>query len=447
MRALKLVVLAMQQYSDDLELQTSACTVLFHACVNLGPGATHKLVLNGGHDAVEAVLAAMRRFPTQVQLQLLCAKLISLDSEVPACAVGLRPERIRYRDSLFVGLDVTLLDFCMQVRAPVFTYYTCKALQALFTTRIHTMPHMQIHVAFFAWCLETWNKNDDTDDGLRDAAISAMLCYFQAKDSHSSIPSPSGASFTRSEAAKHRDEIRNTINSNSIDQRPTGMAAASTWLGARILSHLCSYSTVPSMYANSDRVCRSLLFLTKLCQDSDRSRNSFIYQSDGISTCLELASDFVTRGSNDDMDVAVHALDLLQSIYVQVNPHVPGAVHPGLMLTASAPYFASSSLHDIALQRRAGTSMTTHGWRLLPVEGGATVIDVLQNILRVSASPAYILEACVVTLAALCVFPENARCIDPRLITAVCERYADDPDEMVCVQKKAKIILSHCHPK
>ena len=444
MRALKLVVSAMQQYSDDLELQTSACTVLFHACVNLGPGATHKLVLNGGHDAMEAVLAAMRRFPTQVQVQLLGAKLISLDSEVPACAVGLHPERIRYRDSLFVGLDVTLLDFCMQARAPVFTYYTCKALQALFTTRIHTVPHMQTNVAFFAWCFETWNKNDDTDNGLRDAAISAMLCYIQAKDRHSSIPSPCGASFSRQEAAKHRDDIRNTINGYSMHQGPAGTPAANTWLGGRILSHLCAYATVPGMYVNSDRVCRSLLFLTQLCQDSDGSRNLFVYQSDGISTCLELAADFVTRGSDDDMDVAVHALDLLQSIYVQANPYVPGAVHPGLMLTASAPYFASSNLLDVALRRRASTSMTTQGRRLLPVEGGATVIDVLQNILRVSASPAYILEACMVTLAALCVFPVNARCIDPRLITAVCERYADDPDEMVCVQKKAKIILSHC---
>jgi len=33
-RALQLVVLAMHQYNNDLELQTSACTVLFHACVN-----------------------------------------------------------------------------------------------------------------------------------------------------------------------------------------------------------------------------------------------------------------------------------------------------------------------------------------------------------------------------------------------------------------------------
>ena len=295
----------------------------------------------------------------------------------------------------------------MQSQALMFTYYTCKAFEALCNTRIHTMPHMQRHVAFFAWCFETWSKNEDTGDGLRDAAISAMLCYFQAKDSHSSIPRSSGASFTRLEAAKHRDEIRNTINSYSMDQWAAGMPAAGAWLGGQILSHVCSYSTVPSMYANNDRICRSLLFLTQLCQDSHWSRNLFIYQSDGISTCLELASDFVTRGSDDDLDAAVHVLDLLQMIYVQVNPHVLGGVHPGLMLTASAPYFASSSLHDIALQRHAGTTMNTPGRRLLPVEGGATVIDVLQNMLRVSASLAYILEACVVTLAALCVFPEN----------------------------------------
>ena len=437
-RALKLVALAMQQFPKDLDLQQLCIDVCVVVCMNIGSGATHKLIISGGHDILEGALAAMREFPKAMSLQLSCLKLIILDASVlPGEAAALHPNRRKYRDSLFVDVGVMLVDLDRRSDLPLITKYTCWALEALFGSRIFAMTAMEEYVEYFMFCLDTWNDATPYHYEVRDRVMKAMISYFQAKDKEP---------FTDVQNAAHRVRLHQYI---AAYDTKTHTAVYSDvlrmeWVGQRVLSYMCAYRTVPYLRRNSVQLRVSLEFLTELCIDNNASRERFIYDSSGISTCFALGREFAARGTPRDMQVVDHVVDLLESLYFQHNDALPPAVDGYLLQTASMTCFSSASVHDIAVQGFAATTKATEGRRLTTVDGGTTVIAFLQELLQTQLPMLvpryYVLETCLRILRVVCVLPENARLVDTSLISAIAMRYANDEEAGFTLKATADIL-------
>jgi hypothetical protein len=432
-RAFKLIVLAMMYFAGDLAIQKSAFKACVHLSRNMQPGATYKVLSHGGHDLMVAVVATMRRFPTCVDIYYNGAILIILDSRKIANAAPLHPQRIKYQNSIFKGLDKLLVKICVAECEISLTGVTCDVLKRFFNTRIVIMTKMQMYISFFVWVLIEWDDVMPDHFALRDTAIFALMDYFEAKDK---------APFTNLERAQHRDAMRKFIDNHDMNQTNSEIVKQE-WLGARILSYMCPYSTIADIRKNTDRLCVSILLLCELCQDSNESRKLFIYDSNGINMCLQMARYFVDRGSDDDMDVAVHVIDLLTSLYTQINCEVEKEVSPVILLTANASCFASSYLHDIALPRYSNTAEASNTSRHISSQSGTTLISELQDIMRVTGVPQILLESCMVTLAAVTILPENAKCIDTDLIQSIYQQDKITPLRLI-LKDKAELILKHC---
>ena len=182
------------------------------------------------------------------------------------------------------------------------------------------------------------------------------------------------------------------------------------WLGQRILSYMCPYSNIPMICDNTDRFCKSILLLCEMCQDSNESRAKFIYESNGIHMCISTTRYFVERGTEDDMDVAVHVVDLLRSLYTQIYCQVEPQVALVLLQTANAPCFASSHLTGFALHRFSKTAEP---------HTGVNLISALQDIMQVPGVAQILLQSCMEVLAAVAVLPENTRCINATLVSHI----------------------------
>jgi len=402
--------------------------------MNIGSGATHKLINSGGHDILEGVLAAMRQFPGAMSLQLSCLKTIILDARVlPGEAAALHPNRRKYRDSLFVDVCVMLVDLGRRSDLPLITKYTCWSLEALFSCRIFAMTVMKEYVK----CLETWNDAAPIHYELRDRVMKAMISYFQAKDKES---------FNDVQNAAHHVQLHKHIAGYDTKTHAVvhSDALRMEWVGQRVLSYLCAYRTVPYLRNNSVQLRVSLDFLTELCIDNNTARERFIYDSSGISTCFALGRDFAVRGTPSDMSVVEHVVDLLESLYFQHNDALPPAVDGYLLQTASMTCFSSSPVHDIAMQGFAATTKATEGRRLTTVDAGTTVIAFLQELLQAQLPMLvpryYILETCLRILRVVCVLPENARLVDTSLITAIAMRYANDSEAEFTLKATADIL-------
>ena len=432
-RAFKLLILAMMHFAGDLEIQKSAFKACVHLSRNMQPGATYKVLSHGGHDLVVAVVATMRRFPTCVDIYYNGAQLIILDARKVPDAEPLHPERIKYQNSILKGLDKLLVKNCTTECEILFTELTCNVLKRFFNTRIVIMTQMQMYIGFFMWVFIEWDEVTPDHFALRDRAIFALIEYFEAKDK---------APFTNLERAQHRDAMRKFINTYDMNQTKSEVVKQE-WLGARILSYMCPYSTISDIRENTDRVCASILLLCELCQDSNESRKLFIYESNGINMCLTMARYFVERGSDDDMDIAVYVIDLLTSLYTQINCEVEKEVSPVILLTANASCFAVSYLHDIALPRYSNTAEASNASRHISSQSGTTLISVLQDIMRVAGVPQILLQSCMVTLAAVTILSENAKCIDTDLIQSIYQQDKITPSRQI-LNDKAQLILQHC---
>jgi len=432
MRALKLVTLAMLDFHTHLEIQKSAMKACVHLCRALRPGATYKAHRNGGNDIMPAVLASMRRFPNCRELQWSGSILIIMDAQKVPGAAPLHPELVNYHNSIFRGIGPTLVEFCMQTFKPMYTRVTCDALRVLFETKIVVMTEMEMYVAFLVSVIREWDEVSEEHFAVRDRAIAALTSYFEAKDH---------PPFTSLQRAQHRDSMRKLINTHDMNKFKSDVAETE-WLGQRILSYMCPYSTIPLIRDNTDRVCFSVLLLCELCQDSDDSRQRFIYESNGINICLSTVRYFMDRGSQDDIDVAVHALDLIASLYIQINCGVEEQVSPAILLTAGAPRFASSNLSNIALPRSPITSEPSSSMSLLAVQSGDTLISALQKMMRVVGAPQILLQSCMQILAAVTVLPENTRYIDKGLILAISARRAFPSRKIL--EDEGLRVLTHC---
>jgi len=437
-RALKLVALAMQRFPKDLDLQQQCTDVCGVVCMNIGSGATHKLINSGGHDILEGVLAAMLQFPDAMSLQLSCLKLIILDAEVlPGEAAALHPNRRKYRDSLFVDAGVMLVDLGRRCDLPVIAKYTCRSLEALLNCRIFAMTAMKEYVEYLMFCLDTWNDGTPIHYEVRNSAMNAMISYFQARDK---VP------FTDVQNAAHRVQLHKSIA--EYDTKTHTVVHSDVlrmeWVGQRVLSYLCAYRTVPYFRRNSVHLRVSLEFLTELCIDNNASRERFIYDSSGISTCFALGRDFAARGTPRDMQVVDRVVDLLESLYFQHNDALPPAVDGYLLQTAGMTCFSSAAVHDIAVQGFAATTKASEGRRLTTVDGGTTVIGFLQELLQTQlpmlVPQYYILETCLRILRVVCVLPENARLVDTSLITAIAMQYANDDEAQFTLKATADIL-------
>ena len=435
-RAFKLVVGAMLQFAGDLEIQKSAFKASVHLSRSLKPGAAYKLLFRGGNDVLVTAVATMRRFPECAEIQHNGAVLIVLDSHKVPNAEPLHPERIKYQNRIFTGLGKTLVQFCVEESNPTFTMLTCDVLKSFFKTRIAIMTEMKLYISFFVWVLIKWDGVSEEHFKVRDTAISALIRFFGAKDK---------PPFTDLERAQHRDSMRKFINNHDMNKAKSEIVNKE-WLGQRILSYMCPYSSISKIRDNSDRFCQSILLLCELCQDSNESRKKFIYESNGINMCLAIARYFVGKGSEDDMDVAVHAIDLLTSLYTQINCGVEKAVSPVMWLTANASCFASSYLHDISLSRDSNTAEPSDTARLISSQSGCTLISVLQDIMRVVGAPQILLQSCMVTLAAVTMLPENAQCIDTNLIQSIYGQDTTNCSRRI-LEDNAKLILLHCRSK
>jgi len=216
------------------------------------------------------------------------------------------------------------------------------------------------------------------------------------------------------------------------------------WLGQRVLSYLCAYSTLAYLRRNPVKLRVSLEFLTELCIDNNASRERFIYDSNSISTCFALGREFATRDTPKDMNIVEYVLDLLESLYYQHNNALPPAVDAYLVQTAGLTCFSSSSVHDIAMQGFAATK-ASDGRCLTALDGDTTVIGFLQELLQAQlprlVSQYYLLETCLRILRVVCVLPENARLIDTSLITVIAERYANNSEEVFCVKATVDILI------
>jgi len=432
-RAFQLIVLAMMHFVGDLEIQKSAFKACVHLSRNMQPGATYKVLSHGGHDLMVAVVATMRRFPTCVDIYYNGATLIILDARKIPNAEPLHPERIKHHNSIFKGLDKLLLEICVAECEISFTELTCNVLKKFFQTRIVIMTRMQMYISFFVWVFIEWDDVKPHHFALRDTAIFSLLHYFEAKDK---------APFTNLERAQHRDAMRKVIDKHDMNQTNSEIVKQE-WLGARILSYMCPYSTISDIRENTDRLCVCILLLCELCQDSNESRKLFIYDSNGINMCLEMARYYVERGSQDDMDVAVHVIDLLTSLYTQINCEVEKQVSPVILLTANAPCFASSYIHDIALPRYSNAAEASNTSRHISLQSRSTLISVLQDIMRVAGVSQILLQSCMVTLAAVTILPENAKCIDTDLIKSIKHQGKITVLSQI-LKDKAKLILKHC---
>jgi energy-converting hydrogenase Eha subunit E len=432
-RAMKMVVAAMMNFANNIEIQKSAFKACAHLCHSLRPGATYKVHVNGGNDVMHAVLTTMRNFPMCNELQLNGADMIILNSCTVPGAPPLSPMIVQYHNSIFKGIGLTLIKLCVERCNPTLTVLTCNALRALFRTKIVIMTEMEKYVSFFLWIFMEWDQVNDRHLAMCDKAATALVTYFQAKDE---------PPFTKLESAQHRDSLRKLINAHDMNQLKPGIMQTE-WLGQRILSYMCPYSNIPMIRDKTDRFCRFILLLCEMCQDNNESREKFIYNSNGINMCLLTTRYFVERGSEDDMDVAVHVVDLLKSLYTQIYCQLEPNVSLVVLQTAHAARFASSHLAEIALHRLSNTAEPYSNMPLLSVHAGVNMISALQDIMRVPGVEQILLQSCMEVLAGVAVLPENSRCIDTKLIYNIFDAPTDTSRRLL--EDKAIEVLTQCH--
>jgi len=443
--ALKLVALAMLQFPPVADVQLAACMACAQICENLGAGATRKLIKNGGMDAMPPVLRAMRAFPKNFILQNTCVKMIVMDARKPLPGYELRPERIKYRNSVFVGIDQAIIKFACKAMEPYYAACACQALRALFVTKLGMMTDMESYVLYCIWCVETWVDMVQSHSDVRDAALITMAVCIQAKDN---------PRFDADSKAKHRHLVQELLNRYEVHvvggrtvDSPHGQ-----WIGTRVLGYCCAYATGSVIRENRESLCSSLRFLTELCQDNNTSRDRFIYESNGVSTCMTLAHEFSTQGSRSaicslcDMDIVEYAVAVLEAVYVTENRAVVAGVPAMFVATASSPSFTVSSLHDIAQQRYATAITSCEGRRLLPADGNTTVIQFLQEMMNMSIASSYLVHTCLRIIVFVCNLPENKRLVDTATVQAVAARFPEDPTIPANspIQNMAKDILRTC---
>jgi len=432
-RAMKIVVAAMINFPNDIEIQKSAFKACAHLSHSLKPGATYKVHVQGGNDVMHAVLTTMRNFPMCMELQLNGADMIILDSYTVPGARPLHPNIVKYHKSIFKGIGLTLINFCIQRCNPTFTMLTCDALRALFRTKIVIMTEMEKYVSFFLWIFMQWDQVTEKDLKLCDKAATALVTYFQAKDE---------PPFTKLDSAQHRDSLRKLINAHDMNRLNPDITQTE-WLGQRILSYMCPYSSIPMIRDNTDRFCRSILLLCEMCQDSNESRTRFICNSNGINMCLSTMRYFIEKGSEDDIDVAVHVVDLLKSLYTQIYCQLEPSVSLVVLQTAHAACYASSHLAGIALHRLSNTAEPSSNMPLLSVHTGVNMISALQDIMRAPGVSEILLQSCMEVLAGVAVLPENTRCIDTKLIYNI---FAGPTNTSRKLLEYSSIqVLTHCH--
>ena len=136
------------------------------------------------------------------------------------------------------------------------------------------------------------------------------------------------------------------------------------------------------------------------------------------------------------MDVAVHIVDLLRSLYTQIYCQVEPQVSRVLLQTANAPCFASSPLSAIALHCLSSTEEPSSG-----THTGVTLISGLQDIIRVPRVAQILLQSCMEVLAAVAVLPENTRCIDATLISHLLDGPTNPLRKLL--EAKAVEVLTH----
>jgi len=159
--------------------------------------------------------------------------------------------------------------------------------------------------------------------------------------------------------------------------------------------------------------------------------------------CLSTTRYFVERGSEDDMDVAVHVVDLLKSLYTQIHCQVEPRVSLIVLQTAHAACFASSPLAGVALHRLSNTAEPSSNMAVLSVHTGVNMISALQDIMRVPGVAQILLQSCMEVLSGVAVLPENTRCIDTKLIYNIFAGRTNTSRKLL--ESKAIEVLTHCH--
>lgn len=440
-RALRLVGVAMRHFAADHEIQKTALKATVHLCAGLRLNAIFGRHHYRRHVVMEPVLAAMRRFPDSMDVQFNCIILIIATKNATSVARALDFQLAQRRSEMFKGIGMALVTFCTEHLNPELTILTCGALLALFETEIANTVEMQAYISFFVWVFRKWDEVSEDHFCVRDSAITALNYYFEARDK---------PPFTDLQKAQHRDVMRNMINQHDMNRDKAGVPEKE-WLGHRLLSYMCPYSTIPLIRIDTNRLCDTMLLLREMCQDNNRSRKLFIYESNGIHICLSIAKYFVEKGlehqsdfaeMDHNMDVAAHAVAVVETLYTQIYTDVETKVAPEILQTASAACFVSSPVHDIAVLRYPPTAGALSSKPLMSMHQGVTVISFLQDILRVVGITPILIESCVITLEAVMLAPGNAHGIDIALIS----RYATCGPELPKERhhKIASRIVAHC---
>jgi len=452
--ALKLLVLAMKQYSSNAQVQAIATEACVSICEHFGPGATTQLVSQvGGHHLIDTVFAAMRHFPMDFAVQLLALRIIVHDTSVAPSvspphqlASGhagsaaqalpllqpLHPHLVERRQSMYTGM-FQRIEHIVRHHPPdlVPEKYVWRALEALILAK---MPVLRAEdsafcVMLFGRCIRTYHDTTALHYATRDAAMSAMLALLRAKKT--TAPNSLLCDYA---VFEHRAGIQRmllALGIGSSEPAAAGSVRQHDAVISRVMSYCCRYATASSSGMSIPMLCRSLEAIGEMCKDNDEARRVFLFETNGIFSSLALAH--VHRcghwcknayvWASDDMAVVECLVDLLHAVYVR-DCVCAEAVPPAILHTAGSTSFA----------RQDTTKHTRHNTtepRMLPVHSltqnpsgqgagcdGETVVEYLQLQMEQPGASRHLVKTCLSILCSCCTVDTNARLLHPGIILA-----------------------------